>query len=158
MKKEMKRQIKRGALLTLALFLLATLAFTAGCAEKEPTAPENAFIIAVDIGTEEKVYTLCLEAKNEAGETYSGGWLMNADGTRMKGTEYFTFVEGDLPGTSPFAGLSFRVGVYLDKEKLADGEEIPTNFTEPFSPAFGNLYHFTLTGDKAAGFVLTPKQ
>ena len=143
-------QVNFKRFISLALLLLMIISLYA-CGKQNT---ERTTDVVVSLGSD-GVYGIVIEYSVD--RTRLGGQIASCDPEMTK----------PLPKeehTIKFAEQGFGESYTLDSGKfgilvvvvLENGEEIPLQYLWEWNAAYGEQYHFTLSGDKESGFVLTP--
>ncbi len=150
-------------ILTAALLLPALLAALCGCGKQtQVSANADEFVVCVRLDTEDAA--ICAALDYYISGTFLGGLAMNhADGSALEQDEDIVFrfsADQFPPGTENFNGFSFLIKLSA-QPPAAYVEDIANSvgYTEtaqcaPFTPAYGNVYAYTVSGSFAEGFTL----
>ncbi len=151
---------------SLAVLLAAAILLCTGCLpgmRSELTAAEDEIVIAVDIsGVEDPVYRVDMSCFL-GGDLMSGAAVSAADGTEFEGPAVFRLTPEEFPENASLEGFSFRIVLCFDTQGLyelfTDSENVlASNECAAFTPEYGGVYWFTVTGSFGSGLALSPKE
>ncbi len=134
----------------ILLFIIILMAVTA-CNTKPQAEVTTDIVISLE---SEGVYGIVIEYSID--RTRLGGQMASRDPemTKPLPKEEHTIKFAEQGFGEPYTLDSGKFGI-LVVVVLENGEEIPLQYLWEWDAAYGEQYHFTLTGDKENGFVLT---
>lgn len=133
----------------LSIFLMLTSLFA--CSNAKGTEKTTDVVISLE---SEGVYGIVIEYSVD--RTRLGGQMASRDPemTKPLPKEEHTIKFAEQGFGEPYTLDSGKFGI-LVVVVLENGEEVPLQYLWEWDAAYGEQYHFTLTGDKENGFVLT---
>ena len=137
--------------IVFAIALLSMLLCITACQTKPQTEVTTDVVISLE---SDGVYGIVIEYSVD--RTRLGGQMASCDPemTKPLPKEEHTIKFAEQGFGEPYTLDSGKFGV-LVVVVLENGEEIPLQYLWEWDAAYGEQYHFTLTGDKENGFVLT---
>lgn len=140
--------MKRIVGLLVATILIMSIC---GCSNKNMDRTTDVVISLESDG----IYGIVIEYSVE--RTRLGGQMASCDPEMTKALpkEQHTIKFAEQGFGDPYTLDSGKFGI-LVVVVIENGEEIPLQYLWEWNAAYGEQYHFTLSGDKENGFVLTP--
>ena len=139
-------------LIVSAMFITLT-----GCRKTEIHPAEDEIVIALDISdVSDTIYAADIGYSLD-GKLVGSMGCCNADGSPLKDIIRFSLEENVFPENSDTEHLSFNVMLYGDKDgaSSSSGKIKKTAESITFSPSYGNIYGYSITGSFAEGFALS---
>ena len=134
----------------LSIFLMLTSLFA--CSNTKGTEKTTDVVISLE---SEGVYGIVIEYSVD--RTRLGGQMASCDPemTKPLPKEEHTIKFAEQGFGEPYTLDSGKFGI-LVVVVLENGKEVPLQYLWEWNAAYGEQYHFTLSGNKDNGFVLTP--
>ena len=145
----MSKKLKK-TLCVLSIFLMLTSLFA--CSNKKGTEKTTDVVISLE---SDGVYGIVIEYS--VNRTRLGGQMASCDleMTKPLPKEEHTIKFAEQGFGEPYTLDSGKFGI-LVVVVLENGEEVPLQYLWEWDAVYGEQYHFTLSGDKEGGFILTP--
>ena len=146
--------------------LLLAAAVLAGCGPREITAGEDEIIIRITPDVSGPVYRAYMIYGTD-GDFLGGQSVCHADGSSLSGPLSFTLTEMEFPEGCTRENFSFQIMLSDDPEAAGSDLEddvsgtymsVYSNLSDAFTPQYGTVYKYTVTGDLKDGIVLSPEQ
>ena len=149
-------------LLAILLSLCIILLFPA-CSDKKLTAGPDEIVIHIDFSEVDRPIFRIVMAYFLDSDLMGGQACSHADMTELRKSANFILEKQDFPEESSLEDFSFHLVFCCDKEGIdglfADTDKLtPTNECSAFTPEYGSVYYFKVTGTLETGLTLAPAE